>query len=498
MASRSASIIVCALLSGAASAFWQGGVFLAFMHCSKQQLVCDPGASAVFLVPFALVIAALLGVGLRLLLPLRAKGDTPGWGSYRVSLSGGAAFLVGALVCAWIVINENNQELGLKRSDAQSIAHGYASAIEHQLSQATAATNNLGSWLEGGGEPAQFESQALKLLTRYPLLEVLQLAPVGVVRQIVPLAGHESALGHDLFDDPERRDDAIKTRDSRIPQLSGPFPLRQGGQGVLIRNPVFNGSDNREFWGFAIGLLRMESLIRLSGLDQLENQYSWVIYDSSGRQLAGASMFQRAFPVASMVSYSGGVWRLELAPGAGWFSPRHFLSDAYLGGLLLAVFVLVVLQLVMQSTLLQHEVSRRTRDLTAVRSAQEKTNWLLDQSQRLAHTGSWQLDLLTNDLIWSDETYRIFAASPECADLYSVFKSAIHPDDVARVDEAWERGLESGHYEVEHRICIGGDIRWVREIAEFQHDDGGAAASRNRGGQGCYAAESGTGPTCPQ
>ncbi len=36
----------------------------------------------------------------------------------------------------------------------------------------------------------------------------------------------------------------------------------------------------------------------------------------------------------------------------------------------------------------------------------------LQEAQRLAQLGSWELDLTTDTLVWSDEIYRIFEIDP--------------------------------------------------------------------------------------
>ncbi len=41
------------------------------------------------------------------------------------------------------------------------------------------------------------------------------------------------------------------------------------------------------------------------------------------------------------------------------------------------------------------------------------TSQLLDQSQQIAKVGGWQLDIVTGDLFWTDETYRLHDTSPE-------------------------------------------------------------------------------------
>ncbi|MGM0462805.1 MAG: PAS domain S-box protein, partial [Fibrobacterota bacterium] len=80
---------------------------------------------------------------------------------------------------------------------------------------------------------------------------------------------------------------------------------------------------------------------------------------------------------------------------------------------------------------------------------------LLSRTQEIAHVGSWQLDLITDTLVWSDEVYRIFGCTPRQfpAD-YGTFLSFIHPEDRAEVDAAYGRSVKEGRdrYEIEHRI----------------------------------------------
>ncbi|MFO1475877.1 MAG: PAS domain S-box protein [Verrucomicrobiota bacterium] len=106
----------------------------------------------------------------------------------------------------------------------------------------------------------------------------------------------------------------------------------------------------------------------------------------------------------------------------------------------------------------------------------------LAAAQRIAHLGSWELDLSNrddirhNELRWSDETYRIFGLEPRqvpaSTDLFYRF---VHPDDRQRVAEAAERACATrGVYDIEHRIVLaGGEERIVRERAEFSCDPEG-------------------------
>ncbi|MBI5664841.1 MAG: PAS domain-containing protein, partial [Nitrospirae bacterium] len=92
----------------------------------------------------------------------------------------------------------------------------------------------------------------------------------------------------------------------------------------------------------------------------------------------------------------------------------------------------------------------------------------LNRSQKIAHLGSWELDLISNSLYWSDEVYRIFGLKPqEFSATYDAFLEAVHPEDRAAVNEAYSGSLREGKdtYEIEHRVVrkATGEIRIVHE-----------------------------------
>ena len=103
----------------------------------------------------------------------------------------------------------------------------------------------------------------------------------------------------------------------------------------------------------------------------------------------------------------------------------------------------------------------------------------LTASQRIAHLGSWELDLVdVGDLAegalrWSDEVFRIWGYEPGGLDVtYENFLQAVHPDDRALISEAVAAALrENRSYDITHRIVRpDGSVRVVREQAEFEFD----------------------------
>jgi PAS domain S-box-containing protein len=108
--------------------------------------------------------------------------------------------------------------------------------------------------------------------------------------------------------------------------------------------------------------------------------------------------------------------------------------------------------------------------LTAERSADRARIQFSEESLRLAteaaEIGTWDLDLTTDVLTWSDRTKAMFGISPGAPCSMAAFYSGLHPDDFEATRDAFTSALDPAQrttYDVEYRT-IGkedGVVRWV-------------------------------------
>jgi diguanylate cyclase (GGDEF)-like protein/PAS domain S-box-containing protein len=119
-------------------------------------------------------------------------------------------------------------------------------------------------------------------------------------------------------------------------------------------------------------------------------------------------------------------------------------------------------------------------DLTERKETEEalrRSEASLAKSQRIAHLGTWEWDVVTGEVWWSEETYRIHGLEPtEGMDLRAKVEEAFLPEDLPRyrrkIDEALSGEAEG--YDHEHRIRRpDGEVRWVHGQAEVVRDEGG-------------------------
>ncbi len=118
------------------------------------------------------------------------------------------------------------------------------------------------------------------------------------------------------------------------------------------------------------------------------------------------------------------------------------------------------------------DISDRVAMEEALRASQQR----LSEAQRMAHLGHWELDLVTNELKWSDEIFRIFEIDPKgFAATYEAFLDAIHPEDRDEVNRAYSNSLKDhASYQIYHRLLMkDGRVKYVLEKCESTFDTDG-------------------------
>lgn len=120
------------------------------------------------------------------------------------------------------------------------------------------------------------------------------------------------------------------------------------------------------------------------------------------------------------------------------------------------------------------------RDITErkrVELALKESQWWLSHTQRIAHMGSWDWEVNTNRLKWSDETYHIFGLSPEGPEVtHDAFLEEVHPEDRDAVALAIQQVLDEPgrQFAIQHRIVRSdGSERIVHERGEVLRGEGG-------------------------
>jgi PAS domain S-box-containing protein len=125
------------------------------------------------------------------------------------------------------------------------------------------------------------------------------------------------------------------------------------------------------------------------------------------------------------------------------------------------------------------------RDITSrkrTEQALQRSEAYLAAGQRLSHTGSWAWNVLSGELFWSQETFRIFGIDPETPrdSLRELFLERIHPEDRPQI----KNGLKTAptffrDYAADYRVVLpDGSIRHIHDVVYPVVNEAGQVVER--------------------
>lgn len=125
-------------------------------------------------------------------------------------------------------------------------------------------------------------------------------------------------------------------------------------------------------------------------------------------------------------------------------------------------------------------INKKNKDIDELKKRESELKQkeiIFNEAESLAHIGSWVLDIHENILTWSNECYNIFGIAIGAPMTYELFLDRVHNDDRANVRNTWEKALQGGKYEIEHRILVNQNIKWVREKGKLNLSENGEMVS---------------------
>jgi len=100
----------------------------------------------------------------------------------------------------------------------------------------------------------------------------------------------------------------------------------------------------------------------------------------------------------------------------------------------------------------------------------------LAEAQRLSHAGSFGWKPSTGEIIWSEETFRIFQYDAGVTPTLDLAVQRVHPEDVPLWKQTIDRAPQDGtHYEHEYRLLMpDGSVKHVHVVARAVSDESGS------------------------
>jgi two-component system sensor histidine kinase/response regulator len=121
------------------------------------------------------------------------------------------------------------------------------------------------------------------------------------------------------------------------------------------------------------------------------------------------------------------------------------------------------------------EAGKRS-ELERAEEARRRSEAYLAEAQRLSHTGSFGWRIASGDIVWSEETFRIFDFSPTVAPNLELILQRVHPDDRVSVHQTIDRASTDGtDFEHEYRLLMpDGLVKHVHVVARASRDGTGS------------------------
>jgi PAS domain S-box-containing protein len=184
---------------------------------------------------------------------------------------------------------------------------------------------------------------------------------------------------------------------------------------------------------------------------------------------AGAVVMGTAIPV---MHYTG-MAAASFAPSGVPADLSYAVSISTLGTAGIAAVTFIVLGLALLTSWVDRRFALQTLELQEKK--QRRSEAYLAEAQRLSCTGSFGWKPSTGEIIWSEETFRIFQYDRTTTPTVERVLQRVHPEDLAPVKQTIERAAQDGkHFDFEHRLLMpDGSIKHLHVVARALSDESG-------------------------
>ena len=184
------------------------------------------------------------------------------------------------------------------------------------------------------------------------------------------------------------------------------------------------------------------------------------------KKLAGAVVMGAAIPV---MHYTG-MAAASFTSSGMLADMSHAVSISALGIAGIVAVTFIVLGLALLTSWVDRRFAAQIFELQ-----QQRSEAYLAEAQRLSHTGSFGWKPSTGEIIWSEETFRVFQYDRTTTPTMELILQRVHPEDVALVKQTIERATQDGkNFEHEYRLLMpDGSLKHVHVVAHAQRDGSG-------------------------
>jgi PAS domain S-box-containing protein len=329
--------------------------------------------------------------------------------------------LIGFIVSLRYKVNKENHE-----NEMANILHPIEQNFQQILKTSYAATLSLTMAIKDDGRIENFDEIASQLIDKNSGIDAVQLVPGGIIKNIYPLKGNEAAMNYDILKSKyNTRKEAEKSIKRREIYFAGPFELIQGGKAVVGRLPVFK---NSKFWGFTAILIKLETLIRSSGIESVDKSKYYFQFSKVNPQTNKVEFFlpnktdfsKKYFQTATIPE---GDWKLYIISSKSNKFDAEIIILSVFGVLLSLVSGLLISYLLKRPAELRKILRKKTKRLLI---SEKEYKALFDQ----APIGIAKFDSVTGEYLEINKEYCAILGYTETEIKQLKFENFVHPDNL--------------------------------------------------------------------
>ena len=365
---------------------------------------------------------------------------------------GSLIFLLSLVVVFYISIKDYQLNLIEEQNRVEQAQELIENRIQEVIYTAKTSANILAYLSETNDVKQNFYKVGKSIIDNIEIIDQIQYLDSGVIVATYPFVGNEMLIGYDILADPVVSKEATLAIEKRQLFFAGPINLKQGGKGILARQALFQ---NNKFSGFSVVIIDWQKFIDkvFAGL-QHDPDYT-VDFFKLGSDSTKISLLSSDFTVADGPSKEINI------PEGNWIVKVQLNSSKALSSIGFLIIIRVLLALLF--AYLIYNLALQPRKLT--KKVRETTRQLRLSNKRfkLATQATseiiWDWDLEKGYTFRSENFDKLLGySSTEEVSKDEFWKSKIHPEDIANVEENLKEAL------------MGTENSWSKEFRFIKAD----------------------------
>ena len=398
-------------------------------------------------------------------------------------VAGFLSFIILLFITQYVAYQKYLINTNEKQKEINSQVNLIKEKLQTLIQFSYSATKTLQYIVEKNGIPSDFDSIANDLIVRNKYFDVVELVDGnGIITHVYPLKDNQ-VLGFNILTSSTASSGALATIKRKDFFIAGPVHLKQGGVGIISRQPIFIEG---KFAGFSAVVTKLSTFlndlnINTSNDNRFFYQLSRVNLETGKEEFFLENDVSSFKEFAIPIKMAFGEWKLYVVPAkphvfnsAIWFALLG-LMISILGGWAVWFFAGRPMRLNKQINIkLIEQESQLKLIYETTQEEIKKSESNLNKAQQIANLGSWELDVELNKLNWSNEMFRIFEKDPKKFEVSrEAFLDAIHPEDREMVINTCENSVKNKKpYQLTYRLKFEKDrIKYVNEQCETVYDE---------------------------